>query len=581
MSASIITKLILEDGDFNNKLNRAKTSVDGFGSKFSTLTATLGKVAGALGVAMTAAEALNKVMKSSQTLSDEYDRVMRSAKTSVDEFFHAIGSGDFTAFNNGLSELIRKAREANDALDQLGNSRMSYNYQTSKNSAQFNEAMTILRDSNSSDDDKAKARATIEAVLGSQRSMSEVLREDIGNAIDALLVEGTSLTTSQVPEGVLDKIMAVDISKGRTELKKYYANMYQSYLEYEQRMARRYKHGYIGNSYSAANVDPAAYADAMNRGNAYYAEAILVHKALEKEGDKGLEELIRLAAEADASKNLISQWERQANRVGDTAAVIAGGVTNAVAAPVAGSMAAIKAEINKLRNDLENATDMAIRKELQAQIDLLNRVYERMDPKYVSPVQKDVYTPSISTPTGLSGDIVTPFDALIEGAQDYQTELQNINSLFTAMGNIMGQDGGTAAGYFANLTGSVANAIPILKEFANAQLSGAVAATASQNAALGPFGWMSALAAVASIIAAVTNIPKFASGGIVPGPNQGDNVHALLSGGEMILNAGQQSRLFSMINSGGAGGTIDMNLRGDMLFGVLRNHMMKTGKRLP
>ena len=58
------------------------------------------------------------------------------------------------------------------------------------------------------------------------------------------------------------------------------------------------------------------------------------------------------------------------------------------------------------------------------------------------------------------------------------------------------------------------------------------------------------VAGVAAIIAAMTSIPKFANGGIVPGISfAGDKVPAMLNSGEMILNGSQQANLFKMLNS--------------------------------
>ena len=62
-------------------------------------------------------------MNSSQTLSDEYNRTIEGLKGAVDNFFYSIGSGDWTPFFNGLDETIRKAREAYNAMDQLGNTK--------------------------------------------------------------------------------------------------------------------------------------------------------------------------------------------------------------------------------------------------------------------------------------------------------------------------------------------------------------------------------------------------------------------------------------------------------------------------
>src|SRR5690606_27926084 len=54
---------------------------------------------------------------------------------------------------------------------------------------------------------------------------------------------------------------------------------------------------------------------------------------------------------------------------------------------------------------------------------------------------------------------------------------------------------------------------------------------------------------IALVNGAFAPLYAFASGGIVPGGSfQGDRVPALLNSGEMILNAGQQSNLFDMLN---------------------------------
>lgn len=106
---------------------------------------------------------------------------------------------------------------------------------------------------------------------------------------------------------------------------------------------------------------------------------------------------------------------------------------------------------------------------------------------------------------------------------------------------------------------------------------------------------MLAGAAVAAVVAAMASIPKFATGGIVPGTSfTGDKVPALLNSGEMILNGSQQSSLFNMINGGvyaSLGNKIapsDSNntnpsnvvfrIHGRDLEGVLSNHYNQKGK---
>ena len=60
---------------------------------------------------------------------------------------------------------------------------------------------------------------------------------------------------------------------------------------------------------------------------------------------------------------------------------------------------------------------------------------------------------------------------------------------------------------------------------------------------------------IASAKQALSSAPAFATGGIVGGSSfSGDRVIARVNSGEMILNGGQQNRLFNMINGGNASG---------------------------
>jgi len=67
--------------------------------------------------------------------------------------------------------------------------------------------------------------------------------------------------------------------------------------------------------------------------------------------------------------------------------------------------------------------------------------------------------------------------------------------------------------------------------------------------------------AIAGIIGAFAAIPKFATGGMVPGTSlYGDKILARVNSGELILNQKQQSNLWGMMQSGGQG--VNVNLEG-------------------
>jgi len=104
------------------------------------------------------------------------------------------------------------------------------------------------------------------------------------------------------------------------------------------------------------------------------------------------------------------------------------------------------------------------------------------------------------------------------------------------------------------------------------------------EAAKMPFPYnLIAIATVVGAIAAVfASLPKFAGGGIVKGGSSvGDKNLIRVNSGEMILNKGQQSTLFNLLDgkgSAGSGGNVTFELRGDKLIGVIENTKKKRSK---
>lgn len=194
--------------------------------------------------------------------------------------------------------------------------------------------------------------------------------------------------------------------------------------------------------------------------------------------------------------------------------------------------------------------------------------------------------------------------------EDYAESLSEICGI---MGNLSGMvDGGTASvlQWGASLLTTIAQAIPAITAMigvkqsdtiatqteTTAEVANAGAKVMSAHAGIPFAGIALGLAGVAAIIAAMASMPKFATGGIVPGTSfTGDKVPALLNSGEMILNGSQQSNLFKILNSGLYGSLSekiapsgnqdvrlysDVEIKGDRIFLVLHNHIKKTGKKL-
>ena len=153
-------------------------------------------------------------------------------------------------------------------------------------------------------------------------------------------------------------------------------------------------------------------------------------------------------------------------------------------------------------------------------------------------------------------------------------------------------DTATNATQIANITtlaGAKAAAAVVEVAASGAITSAASAEMAAESAAAYayiPFvGEGLALAQIAVLNGAImaSGIPKFANGGIVGGSSySGDKIVAGLNSGEMILNGGQQSTLFGLLNgdggikSGGIGNNgrleIGLKLEGRNLVGCINNY---------
>lgn len=115
---------------------------------------------------------------------------------------------------------------------------------------------------------------------------------------------------------------------------------------------------------------------------------------------------------------------------------------------------------------------------------------------------------------------------------------------------------------------------------ASAQAKSATAGAANSVASVPYIGAILAVAAIGAITAALlAGMNKFAGGGIVQGSTKGDKNIVRANGGELILNKAQQSRLFKAIDTGNlGGGKVEFVIRGDTLWGVLKNNDRKWGR---
>lgn len=599
--ADLVTRLLLNSSQFDNNIRRSTQQVQQFQQVGRNITATIGRFAGVLGIAMTAGEAFNKVLNSSQTLGDMTASNMAALKTSVDEFFYSLGSGNLSNFLTGLGDMIDKAKEAYAALDQLGNTQISYGVFSAKSQSEIADAQYIAKNKFAPADQRNAAFDKWRITLQEQQAANIRLQEELINSASKAVEARTNANITVTMEDMLKAFEAdlLDPAK-RDEVKSRAKNGTANY----QANAKR-------KDWSQEQKDALAESQKQN---------LIIHTMLEKYSDDELKDIAAKIQQYyqlnSALKSTAREYNETANEYNNSMAkmegfksveslegfkVFTGTTTNKteVKLPVkpvipAGSLAELDAQIASVRKELNLAISNEDRIRINAELEALieqKRVIEFQYKYPNAPIGK-----LDGKPAGLAGmvkpEIPTSLPKFSSPITNKNIKLNNeyaqsLGAIASIMGSVTNMTNEGAAAWLswgANLISAVAAAIPQIVALTTAKKGEAIASGVA-SAAQTPFvGWLLAGAAAAAVVAALASIPSFSTGGIFAGNSTiGDMNLARVNAGEMILNNRQQRNLFNLLNGNGVmgsagGGQVEFKIRGKELVGVLANYNNKTAK---
>lgn len=599
--ADLVTRLLLNSSQFDNNIRRSTQQVQQFQQVGRNITATIGRFAGVLGIAMTAGEAFNKVLNSSQTLGDMTASNMAALKTSVDEFFYSLGSGNLSNFLTGLGDMIDKAKEAYAALDQLGNTQISYGVFSAKSQSEIADAQYIAKNKFAPADQRNAAFDKWRITLQEQQAANIRLQEELINSASKAVEARTNANITVTMEDMLKAFEAdlLDPAK-RDEVKSRAKNGTANY----QANAKR-------KDWSQEQKDALAESQKQN---------LIIHTMLEKYSDDELKDIAAKIQQYyqlnSALKSTAREYNETANEYNNSMAkmegfksveslegfkVFTGTTTNKteVKLPVkpvipTGSLAELDAQIASLRKELNLAISNEDRIRINAELNALTEQKRVIEFQYKypnAPIGK-----LDGKPAGLAGmvkpEIPTSLPKFSSPITNKNIKLNNeyaqsLGAIASIMGSVTNMTNEGAAAWLswgANLISAVAAAIPQIVALTTAKKGEAIASGVA-SAAQTPFvGWLLAGAAAAAVVAALASIPSFSTGGIFAGNSTiGDMNLARVNAGEMILNNRQQRNLFNLLNGNGiigsaGGGQVEFKIRGKELVGVLANYNNKTAK---
>ena len=581
--SDILTRLLLDTKDYDSKIGKAKQSSNDFASDIGgKAAAAVGKFAAGLGVAMGAAEAFDRIIKSSQTTGDKYAETIEGLKASVDAFFTSISTGDFTSFITGMDAVVSKAREAYAAMDQLGNAQMSFSIAQVINQRDIAEAQQLAKNKFAPLDVRKGAFANWAAAIGTQEAQSAQLEADIQEYVTKAVeskagIKGFTANMDNVMKGLLLDIQDKD---KRSELKKKYEEEYKKYTDAVSEASKLLR---TGSKTEAERMhDAQKYHATLAELNQKYNEAITINSLLVKYGDDDLKAIgdhVKGMIQLDgAVANLKREYNETANEFNNANKGVKGftpleafeGYT-----VYSGTSEAAKNFTPKASGSKKKELPVVVG-QVAYDTDLGRKVLKWMNGEDI---------PVIKVPIEIEGEDIeeAPLPITKQSVKDVNDYVSGINALSNVISALNTNTIDGAAGFLtwaANLATATGMAIQSAQALIPAKTAEG-AASAGAEAAKTPYvGWLLVGGAIASALAAFASIPSFAEGGVVPGANFRDGIAARLSSGEMVINPADQKRLFDAIHSGnmGGGGSSRSVITGEQIVTVVNNYGRRTGR---
>lgn len=623
------------------------------GDMLTSITSLISKFAVLAG----AQQLFDKLVNSNQESADTFAGYMYAAKTAVDTFFYAITTGDFSIMSNGLDNLIARARSAAAAIDQLGNTLMSYNVVNAKAQAKISAARAILYDPDSTKEEKEKAIQDIKDAYKEIKEATETAVNDYANAIQTEVEASGNISLGDNGISIIDRWLEMDAKKGREQYKKEAEKAYKerekALKDFEKRHTK-WQQNSLGQATPTLVIDDNAKQE-LAQINEQYKDAVVYETLLNKYKD---EELNKLGQQRIAMIQAEAQLDEYAAKAGKLTKTINNTFNPTTPKTTSADLKVkpidltinpidwgrtekeIDAEIAEIQKKIKETPEGALRIKLQADLSALEEEKKNFgkDPIKVkldaevanldlSGVQNASLTIGVGDKTEIlkknkegidevlqsserlysvwngindsfeNGNVIEKFFAIADAISTTIDSVQNLIHGFEEVGEAVNTLSAIyeAASQRKQANDSAETAGNIRKASASAS---AAVAEGTSKAVSSSTTWWEAIAAISAMIAAITAalslmgtfknggiVGKYAGGGMIQGSTTiGDYQLARVNAGELILNKGQQGRLFRILNGelptghNNVSGNVEFHISGNELVGVLRNYENRRNK---
>ncbi len=575
---NILVRLLLNTGDFDVKLGKAKKEIDGFGSGIGKMGSVAGGalkgLAGAAGIAFGAMETFDRIIVANETNNDKWENTVRAMNNSVNEFFSALTSGDFSGFQNGLDGIIRKAQETAEALRQIDDAQTVFGLFSTENRAAFNEALVTIKDKNASPEAISAAKSSVEEIIKTQTEQSIVLAEKAINAARNIIAQRGNMDAADITEADIKDMLSIALDAQGGIRDESLAQKYEEYVSKYKDLRARYSEIDMTTG-RLMFMGGADYNQELRQLNNTYSSANLYNALWNKTNGSDLKQLVSFLQSAYSARSEIASMQRTYNRATQGGGEDRSNNGNTVAE---GSIDWYNQEIASLNEVINSTTDMNVRIQAQKTVNEYKAQLDKIKTEVTNAASGTEPVVPLENPgginigvkaeTSMTGGLVMPeietpdMSDQTSQMENYANSIDKVQSSLGSLSGVMGILTGTVdeqtaswLNYGIGIVQAVTQALPAIVSLITTKQAEATANTAAAASGAGsavasiPYvGPAMAVAAIASIIAALASLPKFAEGGVVGGSSYyGDRILARVNSGEVILNRNQQGRLLSQM----------------------------------
>lgn len=564
--------------DVNKSLNGSGglgSALDSIAGEFGVNIEQLTKFGGVLGATTGALKVVKDAFFENETNVDNWGRVVESSESVYNSFLQTLNNGDFSGFLSRLGEVINKATEAYNALDELGTRMSIINPERTRLQARATELKAIIK----------RQGAGSEAGIAATNE----LRQIEGALTQAFKTE-SQLNMNAFKAKVDQKLAEAGIKLG----KKDYAFLMRTFSSDASFQAmRRAAKGSTGTGY----IEGGSY----DEGSTYkYDTRNMNQRLLDLFTDKWRQENAALlnaafSARGAAASSLLSNSRYLKEGGAGGSGGSGGGGTQNVITYASDSIAAQQAIVSELTKEWQNA-GADVRDSYLVQLIAAENVLKKM---------KDEATLLRENMAGKlkGGDVQTTGLGSFTGYQSIKFEGLNLNTTETKNGiedltkslvqqqkafQMSAQAASTFGAALAGIEDPGAKAAGMVTQAIASIALGFATASANANTAGTGWGWLAWLAAGATamgtMIATIHSLTGYANGGIVKGNSySGDNLYGPgfgINAGELVLNTAQQNSLANtlMRQGEGRGGMMQARVSGENIYFALNNYLKRTGQ---